>query len=309
MQTQTERVLDTVPQSSQIMPAEPATFDQQTRRRFGADLQDRIAYKISLMEGEVSRKDVRKLINECVHDAVASAQSFGLGELDAASRQRLVDDFTREFTSEFLGYGPLDPIFEGMQGVSEIMVNPTGITEDGVIGPHEVWIEREGQLYLCPEIRFEDNDHVNRIMNRICARQGRHLDDANPNEDATLPDGSRFNGTLYPVCPDGSTFNIRIFTDEAVSADDLLESGSCSAFELAFLSACVAARCSVLISGGTGAGKTTLLNVLSLSRMARQPSAKTAAFSHAVATACSRPFAISALESVERVICASGAEV
>lgn len=238
-------------------------LDPIVRRRFRNDLQDRIAHRISLMDGDVSHSDVRKLINDMVREAVDGTESFDTLNLGTDTREQVIEFFSQEFASEFLGYGPLDKLLEHPEGITEIMVNPTGITEDGTIGPHEVWIEREGRLYLRDDIKFEDNDHVNRVMNRICSRQGRHIDDANPNEDATLPDGSRFNGTVYPVCPDGSTFNIRLFSDDALSAKDLLASNSCSKAELEFLSACVAARCSILISGGTGAGKTTLLNVLS----------------------------------------------
>lgn len=262
MQTYAEPTQEAACASQQMVRAGMPRLDGEARRRLREDLQDRIAHKVSLMGGDVSAKDVRKLIDDLVQDAV-DLMWPSEEELPPVQRLRLVASLSREFSSEFLGYGPLDPIFEEMQGVSEIMVNPTGITEDGTIGPHEVWVERDGCLFLCPEIKFEDNNHVNRIMNRICARQGRHLDDANPSEDATLPDGSRFNGTIYPVCPDGSTFNIRLFTEEAVHAEDLLVNGSCSKEELAFLAAAVEAKCSIVISGGTGAGKTTLLNVLS----------------------------------------------
>lgn len=263
MQTYAKSDLQTVDDGKQLAYAGSAVLDPAVRKRFRTDLQDRIAHKISLMAGEVMHTDVRRLIGDMVREAVEGMDALEGGVPDRATREQLIASFTREFTSEFLGYGPLDPIFEDARGISEIMVNPTGITAEGTIGPHEVWVEREGQLYLRPDIKFEDNDHVNRIMNRICLRQGRHIDDANPNEDATLPDGSRFNGTIYPVCPDGSTFNIRLFSDDAVEARDLLLGGSCCEAELEFLAACVAARCSILISGGTGAGKTTLLNVLS----------------------------------------------
>jgi pilus assembly protein CpaF len=81
--------------------------------------------------------------------------------------------------------------------------------------------------------------------------------------DARLPDGSRVNAIIPPLAIDGPHLSIRKFSEDGLSADDLVKTASLSEQMLRFLQGVVGARLNVLISGGTGAGKTTLLNVLS----------------------------------------------
>lgn len=91
---------------------------------------------------------------------------------------------------------------------------------------------------------------------------GREINERFPICDACLPDGSRFNGTMYPIAPDGSTFNIRLFSDDMLSLDSMVRSGTLTEDMARFLISCVKSRCSIMVSGGTGSGKTTMLNAL-----------------------------------------------
>ena len=228
-----------------------ADIDMKTLK---ARLQDMISSQVSRISGEVSDSAIKDLIGATVRDA---ARASGLGMNDEE-----LDILVQEMINEFLYFGPLQPLFSDPE-ISEIMVNGDGKDEEGVLKPPVVWIEKHGKLERAPYIKFDDDDHVKRVMNRICARQGRHIDDANPIEDASLPDGSRFNGTIYPAAVDGSTFNIRRFQQDRIDCDQYVSFGTCTNDEMRFLATCVAARCSILISGGTGSGKTTLLNILS----------------------------------------------
>ncbi len=225
-------------------------MDYEVKQRFKLGLQDQIANKVSL--NGTDDETVKGLIRQTVTEAAMLSE-----DLSDEERDGLIEDFI----NEFLYFGPLQPLLAD-ETISEIMVNGGGIDGDGNLLPHEVWIERDGILSRCENVRFDGEEHVRRIMNRICARQGRRIDDSNPIEDASLPDGSRFNGTIYPVAVDGSCFNIRRFSQDMLTADELVDNKSASKQEMEFLLTCVAARCSILISGGTGSGKTTLLNVL-----------------------------------------------
>ncbi len=225
-------------------------MDYEFKQRFRLGLQEQIANKVSLTGTD--DETVKELISSTVSEAARAA-----GDLTDEERDELIEDFV----NEFLYFGPLQPLLSD-DSISEIMVNGAGMDSNGNWLPHEVWVERDGLLERRLDVRFDNEDHVRRIMNRICARQGRRVDDANPIEDASLPDGSRFNGTIYPIAPDGSCFNIRRFSQDMLTADELVNYGSASKAEMEFLLTCVAARCSILISGGTGSGKTTLLNVL-----------------------------------------------
>lgn len=222
---------------------------RQLRERVQSELADRIP-----LLPDADDDVVRGLIREVVDQLAASPEFESVSARDVGS-------LTQGLTDEFLGYGPLQPLLAD-PSVSEIMVNGGGFDPDGRQLPHQVWVEREGRLELT-DVRFDGEEHVVRIMNRIAGRSGRHLDQANPIEDASLVDGSRFNGTLYPCAPDGSTFNIRKFQQSRLGYADMVARGTLTRPMLEFLATCVACRCSVLISGGTGSGKTTMLNMLS----------------------------------------------
>ncbi len=153
--------------------------------------------------------------------------------------------------NETFGFGPLESLLHD-PSVTDIMVN----------GFDTVYVERGGRLERTP-IRFKDNDHVVRIIQRIVGRMGRRIDETSPMVDGRLPDGSRINAIIPPLALDGPLVSIRRFGAKPLDANDLVSNDSMRKPMLDFLAACVRGRLNVLISGGTGSGKTTLLNVLS----------------------------------------------
>src|SRR3954447_19956934 len=122
--------------------------------------------------------------------------------------------------------------------------------------------EARGKLRLT-DVTFDDDEHVRRIIDRIVAPLGRHVDESSPICDARLPDGSRVNIVLPPVSLVGPTITIRKFAKTPLRIDDLIRFGTTTPELSEFLRACVLARLNIVVSGGTGSGKTTLLNVLS----------------------------------------------
>ena len=153
--------------------------------------------------------------------------------------------------ADILGYGPIQPLLE-RDDISEVMVN----------GPDQVYIEENGHLTLS-NVKFIDNDHVLRIIERIVAPLGRRIDESSPMVDARLPDGSRVNAIIPPLALGGPTITIRKFKKDSLKVDDLIRFGSMTPEFAQFLKASVVAGLNIIISGGTGSGKTTLLNVLS----------------------------------------------
>jgi pilus assembly protein CpaF len=123
-------------------------------------------------------------------------------------------------------------------------------------------VERRGKLERT-NVRFTDNDHLMRIIDRIVSRVGRRVDEASPMVDARLRDGSRVNVIIPPLALDGPVLSIRRFGTDPLMAQDLLDNGSLTVEMLDLLKATVQGKLNLIISGGTGAGKTTLLNVLS----------------------------------------------
>ena len=153
--------------------------------------------------------------------------------------------------ADILGFGPIEQ-FLADDSVSEIMVN----------GPKQIWVERGGRLFETG-VTFVDDDHVRRIISRIIAPLGRRCDDSSPMVDARLPDGSRVNAIIPPLCLNGPSLTIRKFSRQPLTADDLVRFGAFTPEVAEFLRACVIAQLNIVVAGGTGSGKTTLLNVLS----------------------------------------------
>ena len=164
-------------------------------------------------------------------------------------RERL----TNEIADDILGYGPLERLLSD-DSITEIMVN----------GPGEIWIERQGRLYETT-VRFSDDSHLRRIINRMVAQIGRRIDESSPMVDARLPDGSRVNAIIAPLSLSGPLLTIRKFSRKRLGLQDMVNIGSLSEESVDFLRRCIMAQLNVLISGGTGSGKTTLLNALSSS--------------------------------------------
>ena len=193
----------------------------------------------TLMQTEATRKDIEARLQE----AYASTRI----NLPESARVELMKDVL----NEFFGFGPIQPLLDD-QTVTEVMVN----------GPNRVYIERKGKLTLTP-VKFDDDEHVRRVIDRIILPLGRRVDGDTPLVDARLPDGSRVNAVIPPVAIDGSSITIRKFGTNKLTVEDLIQFGSMTPQIAEFLKACVVSRMNIVISGGTGSGKTTLLNVLS----------------------------------------------
>src|SRR4030088_18180 len=167
--------------------------------------------------------------------------------LTRSEKERLFE----ELAADVIGFGPIETLLLDST-ISEVMVN----------GPKKIYFERKGRLLLS-DVKFDDDAHARRIIDRIVSPLGRHVDEASPIVDARLPDGSRVNVVIPPISLVGPCITIRKFTKEKLRVDDLIRFGSITPEIAEFLRACVVSRLNVVISGGTGSGKTTLLNVLS----------------------------------------------
>ena len=131
-----------------------------------------------------------------------------------------------------------------------------------VNGPNQIYIERAGKIEKV-DVVFLNDEHVKRIIDRIIAPMGRHIDETSPRVDARLPDGSRVNAVIAPLSLVGPIITIRKFSAHPYTVADLVRFGTATAEMFEFLRACVAARLNIFVSGGTGSGKTTTLNVVS----------------------------------------------
>jgi pilus assembly protein CpaF len=131
-----------------------------------------------------------------------------------------------------------------------------------VNGPDRIYIEREGKIEKT-QARFESDEHVMRIVERIVAPLGRRIDESQPYVDARLPDGSRVNVIIPPLALNGPTVTIRKFARSPFTVQQLIDRSTFTPEFVQFIKACVEGKLNIVISGGTGTGKTTLLNIIS----------------------------------------------
>lgn len=162
-----------------------------------------------------------------------------------------INDLIHDITDEMLGLGPIEPLLTD-DTIADILIN----------GHNNVYVERGGKLESTA-VRFKDEDHLLRVINKIVSAVGRRVDESTPLVDARLKDGSRVNVAIRPISVDGPLVSIRKFTRSPLTLERLVEYGAMANAMRILLSAAVKGKVSMIISGGTGSGKTTLLNALS----------------------------------------------
>ena len=222
-------------------PSQAANGVQELRRRVHGRLIDELGS--TLYDSDMAEAELKKLVFTKLEQAVAEERV----PLSAADKQRLIESIA----NDVLGYGPIDPLLHD-ESVTEIMVN----------GPNSVYVERAGKAGLAP-VKFLDEDHLRRVIEKIVAQVGRRIDESSPLCDARLPDGSRVNAVIPPLAIGGPFLTIRKFSKDPLGIEDLIGFGTLTPSAARFLQACIIGKLNVIISGGTGSGKTTTLNVMS----------------------------------------------
>ena len=215
-----------------------------------SELRGRLHFKVveelgpTLYDRQMSDAELRLRVLEMLEWAVDQEQGL---PLTSADRRALLD----EIASDVLGYGPIDPLLNDPD-ITEVMAN----------GPFDVYYEKAGKI-LHSDVKFVDEVHLRRIIDKIVGQIGRRVDEATPMVDARLPDGSRVNAVIHPLAIGGPFLTIRKFAVDPYQEADLINFGTLTQRVVDFSRACVRGRLNLLISGGTGSGKTTTLNVMS----------------------------------------------
>ena len=192
---------------------------------------------------KMSRQQIEAEVGDIVYEELSKQNQA----LNNQERKALVSDVL----DELLGLGPIEPLLKDPT-ITDILIN----------GFSQVFVERYGVLEPT-NVRFKDERHLLRIIQKIVSAVGRRIDESAPLVDARLADGSRVNAIIPPLAIDGASMSIRKFARVPISMERLIEIGSVPAQVAEVLKAVVKARRNVLISGGTGSGKTTMLNAMS----------------------------------------------
>ncbi len=234
------KVNDAAPGTS---PADSRTRDyQRLKAKVHQELLNRLNLeRLTRVKREDAEPEIRRVITVIIESQLSTTP------LSLLERETLVTDVL----NELFGLGPLEALLRD-PAISDILVNR-----------HDsIYVEREGKLEET-EIVFQDERHLQQIIERIVSSVGRRIDESSPMVDARLQDGSRVNAIIPPLALDGAVLSIRRFRTDRLGAQDLVDRESLTQPMLDFLKAAVACRLNLVVSGGTGAGKTTLLNILS----------------------------------------------
>ncbi|WP_338548443.1 CpaF family protein [Roseovarius phycicola] len=210
------------------------------KNRLHGELLDRM--NLSLID-KVERSELKRQIASLVSGLVEAEGVY--------MRSDSFADLVDELIHEFMGLGPLEPLLEDPT-INDILVNSYD----------QVYVERFGLLEKS-KVRFRDERHLLRIIDKIVTKVGRRIDESQPWVDARLEDGSRVNAIIRPCSVDGPALSIRKFARNPLTIQRLVEQESLNDQAAKLLEALVEARLNILISGGTGTGKTTMLNAVS----------------------------------------------
>lgn len=231
---------------------ETATHDQKYRAKFSELENDFIVIRDCVQKNLLTNSNnntsmdsdhLRPKIEDCFNQVLEDENFL----YNLSTRTKMLD----WVIADIIGYGPIEPLLEDPE-ITEIMVN----------GYDSVFVERFG-LIEPTSVKFENDAHLMRVIDRIVSKIGRRVDETSPMVDARLPSGYRVNATIPPLSMSGPILTVRKFKADPFTVQDLTTNGTLTVALANFLKSCVEARVNLVISGGTGTGKTTFLNVLS----------------------------------------------
>jgi pilus assembly protein CpaF len=204
---------------------------------------DLISENNSINGGAIDPEKIRAMIEQSFYQVLEEEKLL----YNRDTRDQLLE----WVVADIVGYGPIEPLLKDPD-ITEIMVN----------GYDEVFVEKFGMIEPT-NVRFDNDLHLRRVIDRIVSPIGRRVDETSPMVDARLPNGYRVNATIPPLALDGAILTIRKFAARPFTAQDLIANTTMTVPLANFLKACVQARINLVVSGGTGSGKTTFLNMLS----------------------------------------------
>ncbi len=230
--------------------------DQELVRRFRQEVADALASKRSsdevmgrpTLSPDDQRQFGQKLLGESLDRFARERISQGVAVLDAAEEDELAD----QVIALLFGLGRLQPLIDDPE-IENININ----------GCDRVFIKyADGTKRLGEPVADSDAELVE-LIRVIGSRMGlaeRRFDQANPQLDLQLPDGSRLSAVMSVAAR--PALSIRRHRFVSVTLDDLVRLDTIDEQLRSFLAAAVKARKNIVVAGGTNAGKTTMLRAL-----------------------------------------------
>lgn len=150
-------------------------------------------------------------------------------------------------------YGRIDPLMQDPH-IEEISADGPGVC---------VYTYHREYENLATNIVYEE-DELDRFIHQIAQRAGNDISTAHPTEGMSLPDGSRVQLSLDDISPRGANYTVRKHAEDPFTPVELIDLGTFSVDQMAYLWLLIENGYSGLITGGTGSGKTATLNALTM---------------------------------------------
>jgi flagellar protein FlaI len=155
---------------------------------------------------------------------------------------------------DFLGYDRVDPLMHDPH-IEDISCDGYDLP---IFVYHSTYTDIETNIALGKE-------KLDSYVVRLAQRSGRHVSVGDPVVGTTLPNGSRAELALgEEVTPRGSAFTLRMYAEEPFTPIDLINYGTFSVEQMAYLWLCIENNRSLIFAGGTASGKTTSMNAVSM---------------------------------------------
>ncbi|AUV83906.1 type II secretion system protein [Salinigranum rubrum] len=215
-------------------------FGRTLLERVRRDIRDPLLYRdgTDVLDAIALREELESLLNE-----------YGV-DIDVGTFHALWYYLVRDF----LGYDRVTPL----------MNDPhiEDISCDGYDLP--IFVYHSGYTDIETSVTF-DQEKLDNYVVRLAQRSGRHVSVGDPVVGTTLPNGSRAELALgEEVTPRGSAFTLRMYADEPFTPIDLIDYGTFSVEQMAYLWLCIENNRSLIFAGGTASGKTTSMNAVSM---------------------------------------------
>jgi flagellar protein FlaI len=223
-----------------VVEPDLSPFERELRDRVYEDIRDPLIYRTDVSptaEGTL-REELSTLLTQ-----------YGV-DVDVRAYHALLYYLLRDFR----GYGKVDPL----------MHDPhiEDISCDGYDLP--IFVYHDEYTDVRTNVSFAGEELDNYVI-RLAQRSGRHISVGDPVVGTTLPNGSRAELALgEEVTPRGSAFTLRKYAEDPFTPVDLIQYGTFSVEQMAYLWLAIENNKSLIFAGGTASGKTTSMNAVSM---------------------------------------------
>lgn len=212
---------------------------------------DKMIEIAGLMPVPKNDEELEKILIDLLNEVVSIDKPPLFGEKIVVSKEDY-EMYKYYLIRERIGYGKLTPLFFD-----------SWLEDIHCVGVGSIKVVHKIFETCHTNVVFEDDVELNKYILETSERVEKPASSRHSVVDAIMPDGSRVN-FIYgrDISLEGSSFTVRKFFDVPVSVTQLIDWGTLSAKEAAYLWLALEYGMNIFVCGETAAGKTTTLNAI-----------------------------------------------